>query len=94
LVRVKFRFRFRIRIRIRLRVMVGVWVRVRVWFRIGVVLGRNILPSGPKMETVCSSETSVSTYESTLRLNPEDQRRLLNSVPFASFHVYSWISVK
>jgi hypothetical protein len=31
--------------------------------------------SGLKMEAVCSAETSVSTYKSTRRYNPEDQHR-------------------
>jgi hypothetical protein len=38
----------------------------------------NILPpsSVPKMEAVCSSETSVSTYKSKRRYNPEDLQRI------------------
>jgi hypothetical protein len=33
----------------------------------------DLLRSALKMEAVCSSETSVSTYKSTRRYNPQDQ---------------------
>jgi hypothetical protein len=46
------------------------------WRRVDSQVDTNI--SGPKMETACFSETSVSTYESTWYHNPEEEHQHLH----------------
>jgi hypothetical protein len=46
----------------------GLWRRVDLWVIINI----------SEIEAVCSSETSVSTYKSTRRFDPEDKHRHLH----------------